>query len=91
MHPLIPELSQSHSGAFDRDGLKRKLIPATGHIAAAPLAGDDEGLAARWSREHENIIGEHEANIFTEESPKPPQPQIAWKNVLKTEALRRLV
>jgi hypothetical protein len=31
--------------AFDRDGLKRKFIPTGRHIAAAVLAGDDEGLA----------------------------------------------
>ena len=32
-------------GALDRDRLKRKFILARGHIAAAPLAGDDENLA----------------------------------------------
>jgi hypothetical protein len=29
-------------GTLDRDRLKRKLLPARGHIAAAPLACDDE-------------------------------------------------
>jgi hypothetical protein len=33
-------------GALDGDRLKGELIPATGHIAAAPFAGYDEGLAA---------------------------------------------
>jgi len=33
-------------GALDRDGLKGKFIPARGHVAAALLAGHDEGLAA---------------------------------------------
>jgi hypothetical protein len=32
-------------GALDRDGLKRKFIPPGRHIAAAPLALDDEGFA----------------------------------------------
>jgi hypothetical protein len=32
--------------ALNVDGLKWELLPARGHIAAAPLAGDDEGLAA---------------------------------------------
>ena len=32
-------------GALNGDGLERKLLQAGGHIAAAPLAGDDEGFA----------------------------------------------
>jgi hypothetical protein len=31
-----------HLRALDRNGLKWKFIPARGHIAAAPLAGDNE-------------------------------------------------
>jgi len=33
-------------GTRDGDGLERKFLPARGHIAAAPFAGDDEGFAA---------------------------------------------
>jgi len=32
--------------ALDGDGLKWKIISASGHIAAAPLALHDEGFAA---------------------------------------------
>jgi hypothetical protein len=32
--------------ALDGDGLKLKFLPTGGHIAATPLAGDDEGFAA---------------------------------------------
>ena len=33
-------------GTLDGDGLKLKFLPTGGHIAATPLAGDDEGFAA---------------------------------------------
>jgi hypothetical protein len=33
-------------GALNRDGLKRKFVPARWNVAAASLACDDEGLAA---------------------------------------------
>jgi hypothetical protein len=33
-------------GAFNGDGLKRKLLPTGGNIPVASLARDDEGLAA---------------------------------------------
>jgi hypothetical protein len=32
--------------AFDGDRLERELLPAGGHVAAAPLAGDHEDFAA---------------------------------------------
>jgi hypothetical protein len=59
--PVLPEFAAQ--GALDGDRLKRKFLPTRGHIAAAPLAGDDEGLAARGSRELGDIIGEYEANM----------------------------
>ena len=33
-------------GTRDGDGLERKFLPTGEHVAAAPLAGDDEGFAA---------------------------------------------
>jgi hypothetical protein len=32
--------------ALDSDGLEREFIPPRKHVAAAPLAGHDEGFAA---------------------------------------------
>jgi len=50
-------------GASDGDRLEGELLPPRRNIAAAPLAGYDEGLATRRSREHENSIGEHKAKV----------------------------
>ena len=42
----------STEGTLDGDRLEGELIPARGHIAAAPLAGDHDampfGAAVRW-------------------------------------------
>ena len=51
-------------GTLDGDGLERKFLPASGHIAAAFFAGDHEGLAARRRWEHGNIIGEYKAKML---------------------------
>jgi hypothetical protein len=54
--------------AFNGDGLKRRFIPTSGHIAAAPLAGDDEQSPLdSWESEcHSLSIGEYEAKICTD-------------------------
>ena len=52
-------------GALNGNGLEREFPQSGRHVAAAKLAGHDEGLAARWRREHGDTIGEDEANIFT--------------------------
>ena len=44
-------------GALDGDGLKWELFPTRRHIAAAPLASDDEGFSARGGLEHGRMIG----------------------------------
>jgi hypothetical protein len=53
-------------GALDRDGLKWKVVPASGHIAAAPLASDDEQFPLDgWESEcHPPSIGEVKAKII---------------------------
>jgi hypothetical protein len=50
--------------AFHGDGLKWKVIPASGHISAAPFAGDDEQSPLyAWEAEcHCMSIGEIKAN-----------------------------
>jgi hypothetical protein len=40
-------------GTLDVDGLEREFPQAGWHVAAALLAGDDEGFAGRWRWEHE--------------------------------------
>ena len=54
-------------GAFDRDRLEGELIPARGHIAAAPFAGDHEvPTLDGWEAEcHFLSIGEVKAKQST--------------------------
>jgi hypothetical protein len=62
--------------ALDRDGLKWKVVPPSGDIAAAPLAGDDEQspLNGRESECHSMSIGEVKAKVF--HRPEPNQRTI---------------
>jgi hypothetical protein len=52
--------------ALDGDGLKWKVIPDSGHITAAPLAGDHKlsPLDAWESECHCPSIGEIKAKVF---------------------------
>jgi len=43
--------------------LKGEFLPARWHIAAAPLAGDYERLAARERQEHGSMVGEYKAKV----------------------------
>jgi hypothetical protein len=45
-------------GALDGDGLKRKFFPTGRNVAAALLAGDDEGFAISGHLEHASMIDE---------------------------------
>lgn len=73
--PVLPKLTAKLT--LDRDGLKRKFLPPGGHIAAALLAGDHEGFAARGGWEHGDIIGEHEAKMMAGESVALPSDKEA--------------
>ena len=53
-------------GALDGDGLKGELLPARGHVAAAPLASHHElSSLDGWESEcHCLSIGEIKAKVF---------------------------
>jgi hypothetical protein len=53
--PVLPNFAAQ--GTLDGNRLKGKLLPAGRHVAAAPLARHNEGLAISGCQEHASMIG----------------------------------